>query len=213
MGGFPGWGSELVEFFDGLERDNTKARFDRERPVYQRAVRVPTEALVAALAPRYGPGRIFRARRDARFSAGRAPYHTTIAVEFGAGAGVHQYVSVAATELVASVGVFRPDTEWVARFRQAVAGPAGGTLLAVVRDLERQGFTIGGEALRTTPRGYPADHPHGRLLRHRGITATRSWPPSAWLGDPGALDLVVGAWDQASTLTGWLRSHGPIGVA
>jgi hypothetical protein len=110
------------------------------------------------------------------------------------------------------VGVFRADRDWVALFRAAVAGPAGSALLAIVDELEEHGFTIGGEELRTTPRGYPADHPHARLLRHRGLTASRSWPPQAWLGDPGALDLVVGAWEQASGLTAWLRTHSPVGA-
>ncbi|PZG00913.1 hypothetical protein C1I93_01180 [Micromonospora endophytica] len=61
------------------------------------------------------------------------------------------------------------------------------------------------------PRGYPADHPRAGLLRHRGITATRRWPPSRWLGDPAARDLIVQTWEQAACLSQWLRTHVRIG--
>ena len=208
---FQGWDGELIRFFEALERNNRRDWFDRHRAEYQRAVREPTEALAAELASEHGPGRIFRLNRDARFAAGRPPYRTNVAIEFG-GAGVHEYVSVSATELLASVGLFRTDSRWVTRFRAAVAGPRGGELLAIVEDLERQQFVIDGDALRTVPRGYPPDHPRARLLRYRSIHASRRWPPAEWLGDRRALELVVGAWRQASPLVEWLRAHCPMEV-
>ncbi|MFF3733138.1 hypothetical protein ACFYXM_23165 [Streptomyces sp. NPDC002476] len=49
-----------------------------------------------------------------------------------------------------------------------------------------------------------ADHSHIRLLRHRSLTADRTWPTSAWLGGPGVLDLISGARDRAAPLRDWL---------
>lgn len=174
MTGFTGWGVEFERFFNGLERDNSKAYFERHRELYRRAVREPADALVAALEPRYGPGRVFRLNRDLRFSADKRPYRTQAGIEFS-GHGAHHYVSVSATGLTASVGVFRGDRQWLERFRRAVDGPPGGVLLKVVEDLEARKFTIGGEQLRTAPRGVPVSHPHIRLLRHRSLTADRTW--------------------------------------
>lgn len=203
---FTGWGPEFEEFFEGLGRDNSKDYFEAHRELFRRAVREPAEALVAALEPRYGAGRVFRLNRDLRFSADRQPYHTRIGIEFD-DSGCHHYVSASATGLTVSVGVHRADRRWVERFRRAVDGPAGGELLAIVEDLEALGFTIGGLRLRTAPRGVPAGHPHIRLLRHRSLTADRSWPASDWLGDPGVLDLITGAWDRAAPLRDWLTHH------
>jgi uncharacterized protein (TIGR02453 family) len=209
---FRGWDDELIRFFEGLERHNSKEWFDQHRADYQRAVREPTEALAAELAPAYGPGRIFRINRDARFAAGHPPYRTNAAIEFG-GTGIHNYLSVSANELIASVGLFRTDSSWVTRFREAVAGPQGHELLAIVEELEKHGFLIDGDAVRTVPRGYPADHPQARLLRYRSIYASRRWPPAEWLGDRRPLDLVVSAWRRASPLVDWLRAHCPVGAA
>jgi uncharacterized protein (TIGR02453 family) len=210
MAEFEGFGADLREFFDGLERDNSKAYFDAHRELYQRAVRKPCEALIAELEPRYGGGRVFRLNRDVRFAADKRPYHTNLGVEF-AGSGAHYYMSISADELVASVGVFRAAKEWVDRFREAAAGPAGDELLVIVRALESHGYLIGGEELKTVPRGYPADHRNARLLRHKSLTASRRWPASAWSGRPDTMDLIVGAWERAAGLSRWLSAHTPIG--
>jgi uncharacterized protein (TIGR02453 family) len=210
MADFQGWGDEFVDFFADLERNNSKDWFDEHRAVYQRAVREPTEALVAELEPTYGPGRIFRINRDARFAAGRPPYRTNVAAEFG-GDDIHHYVSASATELIASVGLFRPETAWVTRFRDAVAGSPGRNLLSIVEDLEKRGLVIGGDTLRTVPRGYSAEHPRARLLRHRSIYASRHWPPAEWVGDRRAVDLIVNAWKQAAPFVAWLRRYCPAG--
>ncbi len=203
------WGPDLRDFFTGLGENNSRAYFDANRDRYRVAVREPTEALVDALSPRYGPGRIFRLNRDVRFSADKSPYHTNLGVEFS-GRGVHHYVSVSADELLLSVGAFRPDTEWIDRFRRAVAGREGDALAAIVDKLAAGDFQIGGEELQRTPRGYPPDHPHARLLRHKGLTASRSWPPPAWLGKPDVLDLIVATFDEAAPLSEWLSAHCPL---
>ncbi|HJQ03551.1 MAG TPA: DUF2461 domain-containing protein [Jatrophihabitans sp.] len=208
MAGFTGWGPEFVAFFDGLAVHNSKEWFDRHRDLYQSAVRKPTEELVAELAPQYGTGKIFRLNRDARFAVGQPPYHTNIAVEF-AGSGVHHYLSASASELIASVGPFRTDSAWVSQYRQVVAGAGGSLLQRILEDLRTAGYTIGGDTLRTAPRGYPPDHPHRELLRHRSITASRRWPAADWVGDRRAIELVQDAWDKAGPLVSWLRRNCP----
>ncbi|MEV6596481.1 DUF2461 domain-containing protein [Actinoplanes sp. NPDC051346] len=207
---FPGWHAELAEFFEGLRLHNDKTWFERHRDMFTRAVMAPTEALAAELAPRYGEPHIFRLRRDARFAAGQPPYRTALGVQFDATA-VHYYLSVSATELVTSFGRTRPDDEWVRQFRAAVAGPAGKSLQDVLAGLAEGGFDIDGSSLKTTPRGFTADHPRADLLRYRAITATRRWPPRHWLGTPAALDLIARTFDEAAGLARWLRTQIRIG--
>ena len=82
--GFHGWQAEALEFFDGLEADNSKAYWQRNKDVYDELVRGPMEALLIELEPEWGEGRIFRPYRDVRFSSDKSPYKTNIAAMIGA---------------------------------------------------------------------------------------------------------------------------------
>ncbi|MEV4899508.1 DUF2461 family protein, partial [Nonomuraea sp. NPDC055795] len=93
---------------------------------------------------------------------------------------------------------------------ELMRGPAGARLLTIVSALESEGFAISGQTLKKAPRGHAQDHPHIRLLRHTSLTATWRWPAPLWLNDPGAADLITGAWERAAPLSGWLRHHSPL---
>jgi uncharacterized protein (DUF2461 family) len=54
---FRGWPAEALEFFEGLEADNSKSYWHRNKGVYETAVRAPMEALIDELAPKWGDGR------------------------------------------------------------------------------------------------------------------------------------------------------------
>jgi hypothetical protein len=64
----------------------------------------------------------------------------------------------------------------VERYRRAVdAAPSGTAFAALVAGLASGGLSIGGDRLKTRPRGVPAEHPRLDLLRHRSLTASRDW--------------------------------------
>src|SRR5512147_701679 len=63
---FHGWKVEALEFFEGLEVENSKAFWERNKATYEQLVRAPMEELLAELAPDWGDGRIFRPYRDVR---------------------------------------------------------------------------------------------------------------------------------------------------
>jgi hypothetical protein len=46
-------------------------------------------------------------------------------------------------------------------------------------------------SLKTAPKGYPKDHPRSDLLRHKGLTTWKDWPPAAWLGTAAAKNRIV----------------------
>lgn len=85
MEAFRGWRVEALEFYEGLEAENSKAYWQRNREVYDRMVRAPMEALLEEVAPEWGEGRIFRPYRDVRFSADKSPYKTHIGAVVGDG--------------------------------------------------------------------------------------------------------------------------------
>ncbi len=82
---FRGWSADALEFFVGLEADNSKTYWQRNKAAYEELVRRPMEELLAELEPEWGEGRIFRPYRDVRFSADRSPYKTHIGATVGDG--------------------------------------------------------------------------------------------------------------------------------
>jgi uncharacterized protein (TIGR02453 family) len=205
--GFSGWPAEAFDFFEGLEADNTKSYWTEHKPLYERAVRAPMEALLEDLAGEFGPGRIFRPYRDVRFSTDKSPYKENIAAVSHPPDGAVYYVSLSSAGLFVATGYYQPATDQLDRYRRAVVAPAGEELERIVAGLERSGHEVGGEALKRAPRGYPADHPRARLLRHKGVTTARSFPPARWMGSAKARERVAEVWRAGGPLNAWLLAH------
>jgi uncharacterized protein (TIGR02453 family) len=202
-GTFTGFGEGAVEFYDGLEVDNSKAYWTDRREVYENDVKAPMQELLAALEPEFGPGKIFRPYRDVRFSHDKTPYKT----HCGAVAGGF-YVQLGSDGLMAAGGYYRMASDQVTRFRAAVADDRRGRdLEGRLAALAADGLAVAGEKLRTQPRGYAADHPRIDLLRHKGIYGMRAWPPDDVLHEPGTLDRVASAWRALRPLMEWLDDH------
>ncbi len=200
---FRGWPVEAVEFYEGLEDDNSRAYWLEHKAVYDRCVKEPMQALLAELGDEYGAGRIFRPNRDVRFSADKAPYKTNCGAQLPGG-----YVSVSADGLFVGGGLYMPGPEQLAQFRAAVADDrTGPELEVVVSALRKGGYEVGAhETLKTAPRGYPVDHPRIELLRYKGLVMSRSWPVGAWLGTKRAKDRVIACLEAARPLNAWLAS-------
>jgi uncharacterized protein (TIGR02453 family) len=201
---FRGWPIDAVEFYEGLEADNSKVYWTERRSVYDRKVKAPMEELLAELAEEFGAGKLFRPYRDVRFSADKLPYKTNCAAMIGSG-----YVSFSADGLSVGSGLYMPDPAALARYRAAVDDKKSGTELAgIVAMLHEGGYdTMAHEVLKTTPRGYPKDHPRIELLRHKGIAMMKTWPVGAWLGTAKAKDRVVTALRAGAPLREWLARN------
>ncbi|PVZ08980.1 DUF2461 domain-containing protein [Actinomycetospora cinnamomea] len=200
---FTGFGEAVVDFYEGLEADNSKAYWADHKAVYDEHVRAPMVALLADLEPEFGEGRIFRPYRDLRFSADKTPYKTHI----GATAGP-RYVQVSAEGLMVAAGYYAMTSAQIARYRAAVGDERHGTALAaIVDDLRAEGFSVSGEQLRTRPRGADPDHPRLELLRHKSLYGWRSWPPSDELHGPALRDRVATTWRRLAPLGQWLDEH------
>ena len=205
---FRGWPVEALEFFEGLEADNSKAYWQANKSVYEDTVRRPMEELLAELAPEFGEGKIFRPYRDVRFSADKSLYKTHIAATVGEGG----YVHLSAEGLGAGAGMWEMAPDQLERYRQAVAEDRSGKRLAsIVTEAAGNRIRIQGHGeLKTAPKGYPKDHPRVDLLRYKGITAWTEWPAGAWLGTAKAKTRVVDFLRGARPLNAWLgKNVGP----
>lgn len=201
---FRGWPTEAIEFFEGLEADNTKAYWQANKDRYEEVVKAPMEELVAELAPELGPAKIFRPYRDVRFSRDKTPYKTNIAALVGPG-----YISLSSEGLGAGSGMVHLESDQLDRYRRAVDDErAGADLVAVVAAIRAAGHECGPhEALKSAPRGYPRDHPRIELLRAKGIIMWHQWAPAAWLGTRQAKDRIVVALRDGRPLNRWLDDH------
>jgi uncharacterized protein (TIGR02453 family) len=201
---FRGWPVEALEFFEGLEADNSKSYWQRNRETYDRLVRAPMEELLEDLALEWGEGRIFRPYRDIRFSSDKTPYKTHIGAMVGDG-----YVQLSADGLAAGSGMWEMAPDQLERYRAAVSEDRTGRRLAdLVSKVTAAGPEITGHGvLKTAPKGYPKDHPRIELLRYKGIVAWREWPVAAWLGTRRAEDRVVEFLRTSKPLNEWLRRH------
>jgi uncharacterized protein (TIGR02453 family) len=205
---FSGWPVEAVEFFEGLQADNTKTYWSANKARYEASVRGPMAELVDELSVEFGRGRIARPYRDMRFAAGKAPYKTEIYAMFDRGG----YVNFSAAGLTAALGYYVMSAAQLDRYRRAVDSETEGNELARVVDrLRAGGIEAGGaQALKSAPRGYPKDHPRTELLRYKGLICWQHWPVAPWLHTAEAKDRVAGFLRTAAPLHHWLdRNVGP----
>lgn len=201
---FHGWKAEALEFFDGLEADNSKAYWQRNKDVYEKLVRTPMEELLVELEPEWGEGRIFRPYRDVRFSSDKSPYKTSIAATVGEG-----YVQLTAEGLGVGCGMWEMAADQLERYRGAVdADRSGKRLTGLVAKARAAGLDVTAhEELKTAPRGYPKDHPRIELLRYKGLISWREWPAGAWLGTKKAKERVAEFFRLSRPLNEWLRTN------
>jgi uncharacterized protein (TIGR02453 family) len=201
---FQGWPAEALDFYEGLEADNSKTYWTAHRAVYDEKVLGPMAELVEELAPEFGEPKIFRPYRDVRFSKDKSPYKTNIAAVVGDG-----YIQLSANGLGAGSGMYSMAPDQLGAYRSAVAiDRTGGELERVISGIERQDIAVHGhDVLKTAPRGYQADHPRIELLRYKGVIAWKEWPVEPWLGTAAAKQHVAGFLSACRPLCRWLEEN------
>lgn len=203
MSAFAGFGEAVVDFYDGLEVDNSKAYWTDQREIYETHVKAPMLALLAELEPEFGTAKMFRPYRDIRFAADKTPYKTHCCAVVGP-----FYVQVGADGLWVAGGYWRMASDQVARFRTAVAEDRRGKdLEGRLAELTAAGMAVGGETLKTRPRGFDADHPRVDLLRHKGLYGARGWEPDDDLHTEATRERVSATWRSLRPLVEWLIDH------
>ena len=202
---FRGWPEEAIDFYEGLEADNSKTYWHQHKSVYDEMVKAPMEALLAELRKEFGEGRIFRPYRDVRFSSDKSPYKTNIAATLAAGG----YISLSTEGLGAGSGMYMMANDQLERFRKALDdNRTGKQLEAIVTKLRSTGVEVSAhDILKTAPKGYPKDHPRIELLRHKGLISWRQWPIGGWLGTAKAKDRVVEFLRASKPLNAWLKRN------
>ena len=205
MSTFNGFSDRVLDFYDELAANNSKAYWAEHKTVYETEVRDPMRALVAALESEFGEATLFRPYRDVRFSKDKSPYKTHQGAFAGIEPGIGYYVQVDSEGLLAGGGFHHHASTQVERYRNAVDDEATGAgLSSIVTGLRDAGFELEGEQLKTRPRGYDADHPRIDLLRFKSLTALKRFGAPDWLATPAAADQVRDAWRRLVPLNEWI---------
>ena len=205
---FDGFTDEAFEFYDGLVADNSKAYWTEHKHTYEGHVRAPMQALLDSLAPIFGAApAMFRPYRDVRFSADKSPYKTAQGGFLELAHGVGYWMQLDAEGISVGGGFHAHDKAQTQHFRAAVDDETNGRRLAtVVGKLVKAGYAIGGDAVRTRPRGVPADHPRLDLMRHESLTVSRRIEPIECVS-PEFATTLTDAWRTIKPLVTWLGDH------
>ena len=206
---FSGWPEEALDFYEGLEADNSKAYWTSQKAVYEQKVLGPMNELLEELGPEFGEGKVFRPYRDVRFSKDKSPYKTQMGARLGRG-----YIQLSAKGLAVGDGMYGMESDQLDRYRRAVAHDrTGPELERVIAGIEQRGYGVyGRDVLKSAPRGYSADHPRIGLLRYKGIVAWMEWPAEPWLETGAVKDRITSFLRATQPLGAWLDTNvGPSG--
>jgi len=209
---FTGIPVAALDFYDDLEVDNTRSFWEKHKEVYAESVRAPMVALTDALAPEFAPDgrtvKVFRPYRDVRFSKDKTPFKTHQGAYVAAAPSTGWYVQVSAQGVRTGAGFYDAAPPRLAAFRAAVDDERRGRELEqVLAALTAAGFEIGGDRLKTSPRGYTADHPRIELLRHKTLSAGRSHGFEPHIHTPELLDAVRQDWRALRPLVEWVAEN------
>ncbi len=191
---FSGFRPEAIQFMADLAANNDRTWFQPRKADFERLIREPFEALVAALADRFAaralplvadPKRsIFRIYRDTRFSKDKSPYKTHLGASFPwvedgtADERIHgngAYFNFEPGRMYAGGGMWRPDRELLDAFRRAVVDDPDRVRAALEDEtfLATFGSVTAHESLKRVPAGLPPDHPHTDWLRMKDVVFGR----------------------------------------
>lgn len=201
---FTGIPFAALDFYEDLEADNSKVWWNAHKDVYEHSVKAPMKALTAELEDEFGDAKLFRPYRDVRFSKDKTPYKAHQGAFVARGPSLGYYVQIDPAGLFVAGGFYGADADGVARFRRAVDNDARGSeLQGIVAAMAESGFELGGDRLKTKPRGYEAHHPRIDLLRHKSLTVSKHFGSPGWLETPKAALEVRNSWRKMAPLVDW----------
>jgi uncharacterized protein (TIGR02453 family) len=208
MMAFTGFPTAALDFYDDLEMDNTKSFWTAHKEVYDTAVAGPMKALVAALEDEFGTAKVFRPYRDVRFAKDKTPYKTAQGAFVARGPATGWYVQVSAPGVRVGVGFYEASSARLAGIREAIADERRGTELEkLLAGLQGEGWVLGGDTLKTVPRGYDAGHPRIELLRHKSMTLGKDYGFEPVIHTPELVDRVRDDWRAATPFVEWVAEN------
>jgi uncharacterized protein (TIGR02453 family) len=214
--------ASTLNFLKALSENNNREWFNANKGSYELArenVLQFTSKLISGLAKFDStiPGDlnskdcVMRIYRDIRFSKDKTPFKTNFGIAISANGknfkGPGYYVHIQPGKCFAAGGSWFPETDELKAIRQEI-DYNGSDLLTILktplftetfRDLDREGV------LKTTPKGYSADHENISYLKLKSFTAT-SQISDKTLKSADSSDSVVSILERLFPLMTFLRN-------
>ena len=171
-------------FVRALARDNTRDWFLAHKTDYDTKLRAPALALLDELTPKLAKlsgcsvtPKLFRANRDVRFSRDKTPYHTHLHMMWTFETGTRQdpamFFGVDQDNVTVGTGMMEFSKPVLADWRKMV-DLDGAYIAGKLKQLTDKGYAPWDPKLKRVPPPFDKDHPHGALLRQKGLVVTGS---------------------------------------
>ncbi|MEO1086747.1 MAG: TIGR02453 family protein, partial [Acidobacteriota bacterium] len=156
--------------------------------------------------PKAVGGSLFRIYRDVRFSKDKRPYKTHVGIHFrhASGKDAHApgfYLHLEPGQVFLGAGIWRPESKVLKQIRAAIDEEPAAWL--AMKDELGPGLNLAGESLKTSPRGYGADHPMIDDLRRKDFFTMVELEEGAAV-EPGFQDVFLDHCRRVSPLAAYL---------
>lgn len=212
-----GFQPETFRFLKNLAANNSREWFEAHKADYQRSVKKPADLFRPALQEALEhlcecplASKQFRINRDLRFSKDKTPYNTHIRMAFWPTGTAFEgkdaqppsfFLSIEADHIRFGTGCMAFSKPVLGAFLRALETGDGETIAGLLADLERQGFEVSEPDLAKAPRGFPKDHVHADLARHKGLGVWKTLPDTGTIRGETAIDTLLERWKP--TLPFW----------
>lgn len=226
FGGFP---RATLDFYRGVQKNNTREWFEQHRGDYLHNVIAPAQTFVSAAGPRLqklspgvqfsldytGKGSIKKIHTDTRFQKDREPLKPYLDIMFWEGPLAAKKdnsvfflrIQPQSVGLVAGIKGF--DKPTLQAYREVLADPRlGKELQTVVQKVAKAGYELRGSSLKQHPHGFDKTLPWADLALHDALFFVYDAPKvPAELHQPEFVDYCLRHWKAMAPLHSWLVTN------
>lgn len=177
--------STILPFLEQLAKNNNKEWFTANRKEYERAKKDFAEFIAAwfvdlqlfdpEIEDQDPKKTIFRINRDVRFSKNKDPYKLNMGSNIAKGgkksAYGGYYIHIQPGNSFLGAGIYGPEPNVLAKVRQEIDYNLEEFQGIVESKAFKQKFSLEGDPVKTTPKGYSKDNPAIEYIRNRHFHA------------------------------------------
>lgn len=211
---------KTLDFLADLRENNTREWFELNRKRYEAAkkdVEQGVNLLLSGVANfdeslqgLEAKSVMFRIFKDVRFSKDKSPYKTNMGAWMAGGgknsisAGYYLHIEACDKSFLAG-GSYMPPANVLKAIREAIDYDQEGLLeILNAKSFVKNFGKLGGETLKTTPKGYDKDHPAIDLLRHKSFVVSHPITDKELVA-PGFVNAAIKVFETMQPLTIFLN--------